>query len=193
MRECVLTLALFLAATGVRAAEGGSALLRIPLIGGLYTVEAPGDWHLEERGSDLTAAFSAEKDSPAALVIAAPNPAISDAAGHSRLVAAALIAPFGSGKITHEQEEIRDETRAHALWFDCETASRIPFRGWVRTTVHPDAGASVRTAAVAPAENFDAFMRSIRPILDSYELDAAMAKENTDLLREVGEKIIESF
>jgi hypothetical protein len=192
MRECVLTLALFLAAAGTHAAEGESGLLRIPLIGGLYSVEAPATWHLEESGADLTATLSETKSSRAALVIAAPNPAVADTAEHNRRAAESLLASFADGKITHEQEEIRSGAHAHALWFEF-TAADAPFAGWSRTTEYPDAAVAVQAMTIAPAEEFRTFMRSASPVLDSYVLDAAMAEENADLLKEVGEKIIKGF
>lgn len=189
MRNILSALVLLLCATVVSASESGS-LVRVPVIGGLYTVEAPSDWHLEESGDDLTATFAEEPDADGALVIAAPNPAAPNITDYNRLAANALLATFGNGIIVQEEEGETDGFPSHTLWIEFEVDG-APYLGWSRTIDFD--GIAVQAMTLATAGKFVPYMDTAGPILDSYELDPDMVEENIELLSEVGKKVIANF
>lgn len=199
---CALVLAVVLAAAaGLRAAEAAPAsasapeLLRIPLIGGLYTAEAPADWHLEERGSDLTAAFSGPAgagSSSGTLIIAAPNPLIEieDAAACNRRAAESLLKSFRNGVVTKEETADLGGRPAHTVWIAFKAGEKA-FLGWSRT-VGIDGG-PMQAMAMAPMGGFAEFMKTAEPIFTSCEVDPDRLRANENLLTEIGRKILEQF
>lgn len=198
MRNFILAMTLLLTTAAACAAEAPPApeLLRIPLIAGLYTVEAPATWRLEESGKDLTATFSKAADAPAAdgtLIIAAPNPLIRDAAAYNRKAAESLLKTFDNGTITKEESTTENGRPAHTIWFAFKAGHKA-FLGWSRTMEFPESNtginAPVQAMALASMSAFAEFMKTAEPILASCELHPAMLQENTDLLTEVGQKIL---
>lgn len=194
MRRIILAVLMAMAVGTAFAAEEKKDnpldLTRVPILDGIYSVEAPGDWHMEVSGDDLTATFAEEPDADGTLVIAAPNPAVKDIKEYTQLAAGALMRAFGNGEIVQEKRDEIDGFPAYTLWFAFKTDD-VEFLGWGRT-IDVD-GIAIQAMTLSTAKNFVPYMQIAGPIFDSYELDADMVSENIDLLEQVGKKVLEDL
>lgn len=187
----LLSLASVCASAGDEATDATNLnLVRVPILNGIYTIEAPSEWHLEISGDDLTATFAEEPDADGTLIISAPNPAVKDIKEYMRQAAGSLLESFGNGEIVQDEEKEIDGFRAYTVWFSLR-ANETDFLGWGRTIDFD--GVAVQAMTLSTGGKFNSYMQIAEPIFDSYELDVEMVEENIDLLREIGRKVLKSL
>lgn len=177
-------------ASGEESAAVTLNLVRVPILNGIYSVEAPSNWHLEISGDDLTATFAEEPDADGTLIISAPNPAVADIKQYTQQAAKALLDGFGNGEIVQEKEEEIDGFPVYTLWFAFKV-DETEFLGWGRTIDFD--GVAVQAMTLSTASQFVPYMQIAGPIVDSYELDADMVEENTELLEQIGRKVLKNL
>lgn len=186
MRGLLMMAVLLAAACLGRAAEDGAdELIRVPLLDGMYTVEAPGDWHLEVSGDDFTATFQEAPGADGTLVIAPPNPVVDDIAEYNKMSVESLLHVFGNGEITDENDRKAGRYPASTHMFEFKVEDS-PFVGWART-VDID-GYAVQTMAVASPAKYVAFMEKAGAIADSYVIDLDEADGFMAELRRLGRR-----
>lgn len=183
----LLTVAVVILISCCRANAGDEAddLVRVPVLDGVYTVEAPGDWHLEVSGDDFTATFSEAPGADGTLVIAPPNPVVDDVREYTNMSIQGLFKAFGNGEIMEENDRNIGKFAAYTAMFGFKVEDN-PFMGWART-VDLD-GFAVQTIAIVSAKKYVAFMQKAGDIADSFELDVDEAEAFLPELKRVGRK-----
>ncbi len=165
-------------------------LVRVPLLEGMYSVEAPGNWRVTVSAEDYTATFSEPGGKGGTLVIAPPNPEVDDLKDYTQLSVKALTKTFGGGQIMEEKRRTLDGIPAYYCIFMFKSNNE-EFLGWAGTS--KNSGYGVHAIAAASAEKYPAFMISAGKILESYELDKEETHLHRDKLVELGRKSYEDL
>ncbi len=197
LRGVILVVAAMAAVTvgcgaGVRAGEAGvdMDMVRVPLLEGVYSVEAPGNWRVTVSADDYTATFSEPDGKGGTLVIAPPNPEVDDLKDYTQLSVKALTKSFGGGQIMEEKRRTLDGIPAYYCIFMFKSNNE-EFLGWAGTS--KNSGYGVHAIAAASAEKYPAFMVTAGKILESYELDQDEVALHHDKLVELGRKSYEDL
>lgn len=164
------------------AAEGVAETIRVPVLDGVYSVEAPEEWHLEISGEDFTATFKERPDGDAALVIAPPNPVVDDIAEFTKMAVQGVFNAFDSGEFKDEDDKNIGKFPAYATTFTFKVGD-AEFSGWARTIDFD--GFAVQTMA---ASKNPAFMEAALQIADSYVLDMDEADLLMPQLKRLGRR-----
>lgn len=167
------------------AGDAVEEVVRVPVLDGIYSVEAPGDWHLEISGEDFTATFSEDIGTDGTLVIAPPNPVVDDVTEYTQMSIKGLFNVFDNGEITEESERNIGKFPSYTASFSFK-AQDEPFKGWART-VELD-GYAVQAIAVVSAKKAEAFMKKALAIANSYELDVDEADAFLPELKRIGRR-----
>lgn len=190
MRKVYLAALLLAMMTGIAAAADGRKgddVVRVPVLDGIYSVEAPGEWHVEVSGKDYTATFSEEPGSDGTLVIAPPNPMVEDIEEYTRLSIEGLFRAFGNGDIDEENHDEVGGYPAYTAIFLFKAGDE-PFIGWARTIDIEEY--AVQAISLTSAKNYVEFMQRAGDIVDSYELDLDEARANSVVLRRIGRQTL---
>lgn len=186
MRRFVIAVVLVIACCwNVYSGDAVEDVVRVPVLDGIYTVEAPGDWHLEISGDDFTATFSEKPGADGTLVIAPPNPIVDDVKDYTQMSIEGLFNAFGNGEISEENERNVGKFPAYTAVFSFKSGDN-PFKGWART-VELD-GYAVQAIFVVSEARYDAFMEKARSIANSYELDVDEADAFLPELKRIGRR-----
>lgn len=177
------------AETGDAAATEIAGMVRIPILHGIYTVEAPEEWHLEVSGVDFTATFS-EGAMPmgpdGTLVITPPNPVVDDVKLYTKLSVQGIMNYFEDGEVVEEDDKNIGKFPSFAATFKFK-AEDTPYMGWSRT-IEMD-GYAVQMITLAAEAKFASFMETALAIADSYVLDVDEADAFAPELKRLGRRI----
>lgn len=183
MRSFLVALAL-VALCGVSAQAG---MVRVPLLNGVYSVEAPAEWYVKQEDDGTGVTFTPEKGAPAMVLITAPNLDVGDEIGeYAGVEMGLLFKNLGAGEITGEEEGKTDGYPSIAFSFS------IPANGTTlegRANVVNYNGAAVMFIVLAPADILDEFLPIAAAIIDSYQVHPEAIKEQQDVVKSVSDKI----
>lgn len=190
MRTWILSVVMAFSIGAAVAADGADEVVRVPILEGVYSVEAPADWNLDVSGEDLVATFSEKPGADGTFVIAPPNPMAKDIKSYTRMAVTSFLKVFGNGEITDENERKVAGFPAYNALFTF-TTDGTPFVGWARTV--DIEGYAVQSMAVVSAKNYVGFMEKAGPIADSYELNLDEVEAHLDELKSVGRETMTSL
>lgn len=160
---------------------------RVPLLNGVYSLEAPANWWVEQEKDGTGVTFSPEKDSPKAIFITAPNVTIGDDyAEYAGVQMGILFKALGGGEITGEEEGETDGYPSIAFAFSIP-AGDTTVEG--RANVVNFDGAAVIFLVIAPADDIDEFLPIAGEVIDSYQIHPEAIETNAKVIAEVSEKI----
>lgn len=170
---------------GAYSGDAVEDVVRVPILDGIYSVDAPGDWHLEISGDDFTATFSEKPGADGTLVIAPPNPVVDDVKEYTQMSIEGLFNAFDNGEIIEESEKKLGRYPSYTATFSFKSRDSA-FKGWART-VELD-GYAVQAIMVVSAGKFDTFAETARSIANSYELDVDEADAFLPELKRIGRR-----
>lgn len=177
MRRTVLPLVIFaMFATAGWAGETA----RVPLLNGVYSVEAPSDWYVEQEDSGGSTTFAPTKGAPNMVLFIAPNPLVEgEIAKYAGLMMGMVFKKFGGGAVTAEEE---GEFKGHPsiMFHFAIPAGDDSYQGLAN--VFDIDGYAIICIAMAPGSQLKSFWEQAGPIIESYEFNADAAEENHDVL-----------
>ncbi len=160
---------------------------RIPLLNGIYSLEAPTDWHVEQEPEGQSVMFSPEQGASQMVVVTAPNITVGDDyAEYAGIQIGILFKLMGGGKVTAEEKGETDGFPSVAFSFSIPSGDST-IEG--RANVVDFDGAAVLFIAICPADQLDEFLPAAGDIIDSYQLHPEAIEENKQVLADVAEKI----
>jgi hypothetical protein len=183
MRKFYLLAAVALVSGMVAMAGDAAETVRIPLLNGIYSVEAPGDWYMEQSPDGESAYFATAMGADSMLVFSAPNPTIEgDIEAYAEKQREVLFKTMGGGEIIRQDKK---EFKGYPAIF---AHVSVPGGQGLMNVFDVD-GAAVLCLVLSPDGEFDEFIGDAIEIIDSYEIDEGVLEDNMDLLKELGEKI----
>lgn len=189
MRKMVMLLAAFALLAGASLAAESR---KVELLDGIYSLEVPADWFVQEEQNGQGTVLSDGQSSPYHLVIGTPIPGIDDLPQYVELMVAAVCKGLGSeGAVMGEGVGEADGHTAMQSVFVIPRANGENFGGMI--DAEQINGYTVTMLAVGPAKGFQAFLAKAQPVMESYELDADAMDDHHDELEEIGEATVKGL
>lgn len=189
MRNILLAMAFVLFA-GVAAAE--EAAHRVQLLDGVYSVEVPASWWVNEIGPHEGAVISETKDSPYKLMISTPVAGIEDVPTYTHLALADACKKLGgTGILLGEGLQVDDDQASIQAVFAVVGQNGQKLGGMMDTVEIADH--TVTLMAIGPEEGFAEFLPKAEAIFNTYEIDADQLDNHHDELEQIGRNIVRNM
>lgn len=183
MRSFLMAVA-FVVLCGVSAQAG---MVRVPLLNGVYSVEAPAEWYVEQQDDGTGVTFAPEKGAPSMVVITAPNLDVGNEIGeYAGVQMGLLFKQIGGGEITGEEEGETDGNPSIFFSFSIPVGDTT-LEGKANVVNYD--GAAVLFVALAPAALEAEFLPIAGAIIDSYQLHPEAIKQQAAVIKQVSDKI----
>lgn len=169
------------------AVPAGEDAIRVPLLKGVYSVESPAEWWLEEEEDGSAATFAPQENSPNQIIFSAPNTRVQgDYTEYVELQMRMIFLMLDGGEVTSERDDTFEGRPCRLFDFT------VPFGpGAIMGTgmaVNYEEGVATMLA-LAPEDLAEEFLPRAAAIMKSYRLDAAALAENRTAVDELSERI----
>lgn len=171
------------------AAAGEAETRRIEFANGLYAVEVPASWWVEEDEGGSGTTLAESKDSPNRLVIGTPLPGVKDMQQYMDLLLRATYRKLGGeGFVLVTRREDTDWGDSIQAIFTVKRPGDANYGGML------DAidinGNLVTFLATGPEDGFGEFLAKAEAVMESYEVDEDALDDNADELEAIGEETL---
>lgn len=168
------------------AASGEKETRRIELLNGLYAVEAPSSWWLQEDEGGARTEMAESKDSPNRLIIGTPIPGVRDMPQLMNLLLQATYRRLGGeGHVLSTKHDDTDGIDSIQSIFTVRTPGGANFGGMLDAI---DVNGHVVTLmAIGPEDGFGEFLAKAEAVMETYEVDEDALDDNADDIEAIGE------
>lgn len=168
-------------------AVAGEDCIRVPLLHGVYSVESPADWWLEEEEDGSAVTFAPQENSPNQIIFSAPNTRVQgDYTDYLELQMAMIFLMLDGGEVTSERDDAFAGRPCRRFDFT------VPFGpGAIAGTgmaVHYEEGVAIMLA-LSPESEAESFLPRAVEVMHSYRLDAEVRAANREEVDELSERV----
>ncbi|MCC8180190.1 MAG: hypothetical protein LIP23_04665 [Planctomycetes bacterium] len=173
-RSLAIVLCCICLAASARAGE----TVMVPLLSGIYKLDVPVGWYVQEEPDGTAVAISPEKDHPAQVVVYAPNILVDDFENFARQFAETVWLTSGGEGQPDIKEELLSGFPARSVYI---AGQGFKMQAHV---VNLDV-AVVTMMAAAPDALADEFFPAAAAIFESHDIFLKQFRQNAELLQQV--------